>query len=177
MSIEALSVEKRLATLEREVGELRDIEAIKQLRWDYSRACDDDHNADWLIPMFTETGEIILNEPFSGTVKGHADLRQMFENNAEVNGITWTLHYYLQPLIKIADNGLTATGNWYLWELAVMPNDQGKEEPIWVAGEYLDEYVKEDDRWKFSRIEVNINLLSPYSDGWVKNRVRGVHQH
>ena len=170
-----MTVEERLAALEAEVGQLRDIESIKQLRWDYSRACDDDHNADWLVPMFTEQAEIVLNEPFSGTVKGHADLREMFENNAEVNGITWTLHYYLQPLIKIAPDGLTATGNWYLWELAVMPDEEGKEEAVWVAGEYLDEYVKEDGRWKFSRIDVNVNLLSPYSDGWVKTRIRGVH--
>lgn len=170
-----MSMEARLTALEVEVTRLRDIETIKQLRWDYSRACDDNHNPDWLIPMFTENAEIVLNKPFSGTVSGHAALREMFENNAEVNGITWTLHYYLQPLIKVAPDGVTATGNWYLWELAVMPDADGNEEAVWVAGEYLDDYVKEEGVWKFSRIDVNVNLLSPYSEGWVKTRIRGVH--
>ena len=154
---------------------MRDIEAIKQLRWDYSRACDDDHNAERLIPMFVEDAEIVLNEPFNGTVTGHAALREMFKNNAAVNGITWTLHYYLQPLIQIAADGRSASGNWYLWELAKMPDAVGNEEPVWIAGEYVDTYAKEDDRWKFTRIEVNINLMSPYSEGWVQTRIRGVH--
>lgn len=151
------------------------IEEIKQLRWEYSRACDDSHNADRLVPMFVEDGEIVLNPPFLGTIKGHAALRDMFRNNPVRNGITWTFHYYLQPLIDIHSDHLTAHANWYLWELAKMPDAQGNEEAVWVAGEYEDTYVKEDGRWKFSRIVVNVRVLSPYSDGWAKTMIRGVN--
>jgi hypothetical protein len=170
-----MSLEQRLAILEQEVRRLKDIEAIKQLRWDYSRACDDNHNPDRLVPMFTTDASIVLNPPFSGEVRGHAALREMFANNARVNGITWTLHYYLQPIIAVANDGRTAKATWYLWELAKMPDATGKEEPVWVAGEYFDDYVKEDGRWKFQHIDVNVRLLSPYQDGWVKTMVRGVH--
>lgn len=170
-----MSLEQRVAVLEQEVRRLKDVEAIKQLRWDYSRACDDNHNPDRLVPMFTADGRIVLHPPFSGEVRGHAALREMFANNARVNGITWTLHYYLQPLIQVAEDGHTAKATWYLWELAKMPDQDGVEEPVWVAGEYFDEYVKENGRWKFSLIDVHIRLLSPYRDGWVKTMVRGVH--
>lgn len=170
-----MSLEQRVAILEREVRRLKDIEAIKQLRWDYSRACDDDHNPDRLVPMFTPDAVIVLNPPFSGEVRGHSALREMFANNARVNGITWTLHYYLQPIIQVADDGHAAKATWYLWELAKMPDAKGVEEPVWVAGEYFDDYVKEEGVWKFSRIDVHVRLLSPYQDGWVKTMVRGVH--
>jgi hypothetical protein len=45
---------------------------------------------------------------------------------------------------------------------------------VWVAGEYFDDYVKQDGRWKFQRIDVHVRLLCPYQDGWVKTMVRGV---
>jgi hypothetical protein len=170
-----MSMEQRLAILEQEVRRLKDIEAIKQLRWEYSRACDDDHNPDRLVPMFAADACIVLNPPFSGEVRGHAALREMFANNARINGITWTLHYYLQPLITVADDGRSAKATWYLWELAKMPDAAGGEEPVWVAGEYFDDYVKQDGLWKFQRIDVHVRLLSPYQDGWVKTMVRGVH--
>jgi SnoaL-like domain len=169
-----MELAKRVEILERRLRRLEVIEAIKQLRWDYSRACDDNHNSARLIPMFTEDAALVLNPPFSGTIRGHAALKDMFDHNAERNGITWTLHYYLQPLITVADDCLSAEGTWYLWELAKMPDANRREEPVWVAGEYFDRYVAEDGQWKFKRIEVNVRLLSPYQDGWVKNMIRTV---
>lgn len=169
------SIFKRLSSLEEKLERIEAIEEIKQLRWEYSRACDDNHNADRLVPMFAEDAEIVLNPPFSGTIKGHVALREMFQNNPVRNGITWTFHYYLQPLITIHADQVTADASWYLWELAKMPNDQGVEEAVWVTGEYEDTYVKEDGRWKFTRIVVNVRVLSPYSDGWAKTMIRGVN--
>ncbi|MBF6569755.1 MAG: nuclear transport factor 2 family protein [Candidatus Binataceae bacterium] len=170
-----MDLTRKVEALERRLGRLEDIESIKQLRWDYSRACDDNHNSFRLVPMFVPDAEIVFHPPFSGVVRGHDALKDMFDHNAERNGITWTLHYYLQPLITVHEDQLTADATWYLWELAKMPNHKGEEEPVWVAGEYFDSYVKDEGRWKFKRIEIKLRLLSPYQDGWVKNMIRKVH--
>lgn len=167
-------LEERVAQLEREITRLKDIEAIKQLRWRYSRACDDDHNADVLVPMFTEDAEIVLNPPFSGTHKGHAALEFMFRNNVRLNGVRWTNHYYLQPLITVANDGLTAEASWYLWEMATMDFPDAKNEGVWLAGEYFDRYAKVDGEWKFTRIEVNIRLMAPYDKGWAQSPIRQI---
>lgn len=176
-------LERRLASLERALSAsserirlLEDIEAIKQLRWAYSRGCDDNHNPDRLIAMFTDDAVIDITEHFGTYVEGRDEIYIMFKNNPTVNGITWTWHYYLQPLIAVAPDGKSAKGNWYLWEMLNMPrrDRSNEEEPIWAAGEYDDDYVKEDGVWKFRKIVVHIKVLSPYADGWVKTRIRGV---
>lgn len=167
-------LEARVIQLEQEIIRLKDIEAIKQLRWRYSRACDDDNNVAVLLPMFAEDAEIVLNPPFSGVHKGHAALEAMFRDNARVNGVRWTTHYYLQPLITVHDDGSTADGSWYLWEPATMDFPDAENEGVWLAGEYFDRYRKIDDEWKFTRIEINIRLLASYEKGWAESPIRKI---
>ncbi len=165
-------LEDKIARLEREIVRLNDIEQIKQLRWRYSRACDDDNNVELLMPMFTQDAEIVLNPPFSGVHKGHEALERMYRDNARVNGVRWTTHYYLQPIIAIAEDGCTAEASWYLWEPATMDFPDAKNEGVWLAGEYFDRYAKEDGVWKFTRIEINIRLMAPYDKGWAESPIR-----
>lgn len=168
------TIEARIAQLEREIIRLKDIEAIKQLRWRYSRACDDDNNVSLLLPMFAEDGEIVLNPPFSGTYQGHAALEAMFRDNARVNGVRWTTHYYLQPIIEVHADGLTAEASWYLWEPATMDFPDASNEGVWLAGEYFDQYRKTGNDWKFTRIEINIRMMASYEKGWAENPIRQV---
>lgn len=176
-------LERRIASLEAEntanrarICYLEDIEAIKKLRWAYSRACDDNHNPDRLIAMFTDDAIIDITEHFGTRVAGRDEIYNMFKNNPTVNGITWTWHYYLQPLIDIASNGQSAKANWYLWEMLNMSRRDrpDEEEAVWAAGEYEDDYVKQNGVWKFKKIVVHIKVLSPYADGWAKTRIRAV---
>ncbi|EJU15012.1 MULTISPECIES: nuclear transport factor 2 family protein [unclassified Sphingomonas] len=169
-------IDERIAELERKIERLDDIEAIKRLRWRYSRACDDDNNVDLLLPMFTEDAEVVLNPPFSGAHKGHAALEAMYRDNARVNGVRWTTHYYLQPLINVSGDGQTAEASWYLWEPATMDFPDASNEGVWLAGEYFDRYCKIDGEWKFTRIEINIRLMASYDKGWADGPIRGAQR-
>src|SRR3546814_14434388 len=80
--------------------------------------------------MFTQDAEIVLNPPFSGVHKGHEALERMYRDNARVNGVRWTTHYYLQPIIAIAEDGCTAEASWYLWEPATMDFPDAKNEGV-----------------------------------------------
>lgn len=165
---------KKLQSLERRITLLEDIEAIKRLRWVYSRGCDDKNNLDILMPLFTEDATITLNPPFSGRYQGKEELAKMYRNNAEVNGVGWTVHYYLQPVIDVAEDGLSAGASWYLWEPAMMRLDNPEQEAVIMAGLYKDEYKKIDGQWKISSIEINMSLLAKYKDGWEKQKIHGV---
>jgi hypothetical protein len=76
--------------------------------------------------------------------------------------------------VEVAADGRTARDVCYLWEPAIRRNAQtGEHEAVWVGGIYEDEYVKEDGRWKIKKMKLKLELLSPYSDGWAKARIRG----
>jgi hypothetical protein len=163
-----------LEDLKHRVQRLEDAEAIRRLRATYSRGCDDKNNLDILMPLFTDDAWIKLNPPFNGFYQGKDALAEMYRNNAEVNGVGWTVHYYLQPEIDISEDGLTAKANWYLWEPAMMRLENPEQEAVLMAGSYDDTYRKEDGIWKISSIEINMLMLARYKDGWEKERVFGV---
>jgi len=41
---------------------------------------------------------------------------------------------------------------------------------MWVAGTYRDEYVKVDGKWYFQNVNANLNFVSSYEKGWVKEQ-------
>ena len=63
--------------LETRVQRLEDIEAIKQLKALYCEICDDDHNPDRIVTIFTEDG--IWEGKGIGTATGHGEIRALFE--------------------------------------------------------------------------------------------------
>jgi hypothetical protein len=43
------------------------------------------------------------------------------------------------------------------------------EEAVWIGGSYDGEFVKLDDgQWKFKYVKLNMEIMSPYSEGWAK---------
>ena len=126
------------------------------------------------MPLFTDDAVITLNPPFSGKYQGKDQLAQMYRNNAEVNGVGWTVHYYLQPVIDINEDSVSAEATWYLWEPAMMRLDQPHQEAVIMAGLYRDKYKKIDGDWKISSIEINMSLLARYKDGWENQKIYGV---
>ena len=38
----------------------------------------------------------------------------------------------------------------------------------WVAGLYSDEYRLEPEGWRISNLEADLQIMSPYEDGWAK---------
>lgn len=160
--------------LTRRVERLEAERDITRLRHIYSRGCDDNNNLEILLPLFTDDAVIKLNAPFSGEYKGIEQLAEMYRNNAEVNGVGWTVHYYLQPVIEICEDVKSAVATWYLWEPAMMRLDKKEQEAVLMAGLYTDKYKKIGDEWKIASIEINMTMLAKYADGWSKKRIFGI---
>jgi hypothetical protein len=153
-------VEQRLEELTARMQRFEDIEAIKQLKARYAECADRGQD---LLELCAEDIVWDGGERF-GRHAGKAALRAFAVKNAKV--ITWTLHYMVPSVIDIAEDGRSACGSWYLWELATMPNNEtGKSEAVWIGGTYEDTFVKENGQWKFKSVELRLEVLSPYSDG------------
>jgi hypothetical protein len=160
-----MQLEQRLEALTVRMQRFEDIEAIKQLKARYAECADRGHD---LLDLCAEDIVWDGGERF-GRHAGKAALREFAVKNAKV--ITWTLHYMVPSMIEVAQDGLSARGSWYLWELATMPNTEtGMPEAVWIGGTYEDTFVKENGQWKFKTVTLRLDVLSPYADGWVKTR-------
>ncbi len=146
-----MSVEHRLQRLE-------DIEAIKQLIARYAKAAD--HNGDpaMMAPCFTE--DAVWNCEGIGRWETRDGIAQGLREVC-TNGIPWALHYMTQPIIEVAPDGRSATGEYYLWELAkVTPDEGGPAADTWIGGWYESRFRKDGEIWLFAHIELILKLLS-----------------
>ncbi len=75
--------------------------------------------------------------------------------------LPWALHYMTQPIIDIAADGETASGEYYLWELAkATPEDGGATEDTWIGGWYESKFRKENGAWQCNHMELFLKLKS-----------------
>jgi hypothetical protein len=148
---------------------LEDIEAVKWLIVQYARGADRNNDVDVMLPLFADDAIWDAGERF-GRYEGKEAIRQFLLGSGSFIG--WTLHYMVSPAVKIADDGKTAQAFWYLWETANMPSST-THEPVamWIGGTYDTTLIKEDGAWKFKHVNLNIKLLSPYTEGWAKRQI------
>lgn len=168
MSNQDQAIQETLNEINKKLGRLEDVEAIRNLITTYARACDQGNDAELLEPLFTEdaTWECKGFGLFTGA-KGVAKSL----NAVAGKKIWWCLHYMIAPLIEVSDDGQTATGFWYLWEPATVPNSETDDaEPHWIGATYNSAMRKVDGKWYFSMIELIPNMISPFGDGWVKSK-------
>ncbi len=79
--------------------------------------------------------------------------------------LPWALHYMTQPIIDIAKNGQTASGEYYLWELAkATPEGGGATEDTWIGGWYESKFRKENGAWRCNHMELFLKLKSATSN-------------
>jgi hypothetical protein len=153
------------AELEAKVQRLEDIEAIKQLKTRYARAADPTMKIEQMISLFAEDAVVDI-ERF-GRYEGRTAIYEFLKSPV----FTWMFHCMIPQVIDVAADGRTARGSWYLWELANLPNAKTQQsDAVWIAGVYNDEFVKSDGQWKFKHLNLKLEMLSPYADGWAKKR-------
>jgi hypothetical protein len=158
--------------LEARVERLEDKEAIRDLKMAYAKLCDEGYDADGIVGLFAEKTDVEWVSDVFGTHKGRDGIHAWFDDvDAEIH---WALHLMVNPVIDVADDGRTAKGSFYLLELATMSSpDGGQPDAVIMTGKYDDDFVKEDGRWRFKRIEVNFEQVSNLEEGWVKQPFRG----
>ncbi len=146
---------------EKRLQRMEDIEEIKQLIARYAKAAD--HNGDpvMMAPCFTE--DAVWNCEGIGRWEGRDSIVDGLRETCTVR-LPWALHYMTQPIITVAEDGQTAAGEYYLWELAkVTPEGGGATEDTWIGGWYESEFRKEDGVWLFNHIELILKLMSAAS--------------
>ncbi len=140
---------------------LFDVEQIKQLKHRYCAYCDERYDPDGIASLFVEDG-IWDGGPF-GTYEGRDAIHAFFANAS--NLISFANHYVTNPVIEV--DGDTATGRWDLWQPMVSEPDTTA---CWLVAKYREEYVRRDDTWMFRSLTVDVKALSPYEQGFAKQR-------
>lgn len=154
MSTSEMSLEDRITRLE-------DIESIKQLKALYCEICDDDHNPDRIVTIFTEDG-IWEGGKGMGTARGHGEIRTLFEGFQRM--MSFSQHMTMNPRVTV--NGATAKGTWYFFgPFTFRDGDKMR----WQATRYHEDYEKVDDEWKIKHLRIrNPGFSADYTKGWTR---------
>lgn len=161
-----------MSDLETRIQRLEDVQAIQDLKMAYAKLCDEGYDADGIVALFAADEDVEWVSDVFGTHEGRDGIHKWFDDvDAEIR---WALHFMINPVIEVGDDGRTARGSFYLLELATMSSpDGGEPDPVIMTGKYSDDFVKEDGRWRFKRIEINFEQVSNLDQGWVKQQFRG----
>ena len=138
-----------LSEIERRVGRLEDIEAIKQLKARCSALVDRD-DAQGFADLFTDDGV------FAGAF-------QSLEGREALEGVTFwpfMVHYVGNPIIEV--EGDEGYGEWYF----LRPYTDHQGQACWAGGRYDDRYVRREGVWIFRKIAITNFFAVPYAEGW-----------
>ena len=160
------NLEDRVLELEKMVQELRDREAIRDLRYRYHEFVNEGKFAE--IPsLFTADGE--LDFAHLGKAIGHNEIARFFGalNREPANGekerprITWVKQFIHNHTIHL--HGDHGEGFAYL---EAKPIYNG--EAFLVAARYDDEYVRQNGAWKFRKMSLVPYFMVPLKEGWAQ---------
>lgn len=159
-----MSMEELLAR----VQVLEDIEAIKKLKATYCYLCDaglgDARNRDELLSHFTADAQVDFGLGPASVYKGTAGLKTFF-GEVVPTAVSFCMHMVHNPIIEV--HGDCATGRWYY---EAPTTDAATNRAQWMAGIYDEEYVRQNGQWKFAAIKTHWKYISPYDEGWAKDR-------
>ncbi len=149
-------------TLEERLTRMEDLEAIKQLKARYCEICDNDHNQDEIVTIFTEDGT--WEGKGIGVAKGHGEIRTLFEGFARA--ISFSQHMVVNPIIEI--DGDVAHGRWYFFGMFTMRKNN---QALWQACRYHEEYRKVDGGWKIHHLRIKSpRMAADYQQGWAQGK-------
>lgn len=151
-------------TLEERVQELEDIRACEQLHYQYEYYLDHGYQGDGIASLFVDDGLWSITG-VGGTAKGKEAIKNHAHNLGKA--IPWGQHFMGVPMIKIADDGQTATGTFRLL-CTINMIDGGVEDAYILIGNYVNKYAKVDGEWKFVELTGDIEKSAPWDKGWVK---------
>ena len=153
-----------------------DIEAVKKLQKSYSYYLEHWQEEE-LLGLWSHSPDITFEVNDTGQFKGWEDIKKAFHfkdhypayGDAEKAPPEY-LHI-LPSVVGIVDldpDGKTAKGRWYGFGMITVPPPEGKAQANLGCGIWENEYVKEDGKWKFKKINYNVVFNTPFKDGWVK---------
>jgi hypothetical protein len=170
------AAQARLAALEFRAERLADINAIENLQRSYGYYADKmlwEH----VVDLFTDDATMEIG--LGGVYVGKDSIRRyLFSLSGGVEGpLEGVLydHFQLQPVVTVADDGLTAKGRW---RALIMTGTSGSGSGgNWGEGPYENEYVKEQGVWKISKLHWYATFYVPYEGGWLNSSADAVRAY
>ncbi len=154
--------------LEARIRVLEDIESIRKLKATYCYLCDagldEKRNRDALVAHFTENACVDFGLGPASQFTGRAGL-EVFFGQVVPGAVSFCMHMVHNPIIEV--DGDAATGTWYY---EAPTTDAASDRAQWMAGTYEEEYVRESGEWKFASIKTRWKYITPYDEGWARNR-------
>lgn len=147
------SLEKQVAGLtdqlnrrEKELQELRDIEAIKKLQAAYAYYLENSMARDVIDCFSNDPG--VSGTFVEGTYRGPEGIKRYFSRM--MNMAPSFLHQVRMdtPYITVAPDGKTAKGRWYGDGTVAFKPLNGQIDPMYMNVVYEMEYIREDEIWK-----------------------------
>jgi hypothetical protein len=135
-----------LEELERRLQILKDTEDVKNLHRDYIHW----HNSEqWnkMIDCFTDTA--VIKVASHNVKRGKNEIADFFLNIIAKSEKAKGAHILIQPVITI--EGEAAKGHWIMEHFYYDPPQT--QTVAWGQGRYECEYVKENNKWKFSLLK------------------------
>lgn len=145
------NIEQRLQTLE-------DIEAIRKLKARYCAACDDNHNAESLGPLFADNATWEASS--MGKAEGREAIKKMLGAVGTSGRIRNSAHHAINPIIEV--DGDSATGHWRLIMLYTA-NESGGHQFYRIIGWYRERYVRVRGEWLFHSLYCQVEEHAPYA--------------
>ena len=150
-------LEKRVQELEAKVQELEDAAAIKELRFRFHE-CVNEKRPEGMGALFSNEAE--LNYAHLGSVKGREKIVKFFQKGLS-DLVPFVKQYLHNHVVQVQGN--TATGFSYLEATPVH-----KDESYLVAARFDDEYIKENGRWYFKKVNLTPYFMVPLKEGWAQ---------
>lgn len=148
-----------LTSLDTRFRRLEALRAIDDLIADLGRAFDAGPSAQALRALFTPDAVFVIDR--YGAFAGREAIAEGVAGNADT-GFCWTLHFLVSPKVALADDLGGASVDFYLWEVATSASGRA----YWIGGRYRAEVRLDAERWQFSRLELQADLISHYPEGW-----------
>jgi hypothetical protein len=166
-----------LEELEKHVQRMEDIQEIENLQKIYGYYFEFGYMQE-VVDLFSENAESVEITDH-GYFKGMAGVKKMYldwfsggqARHKPVSGMNVCI-MQLQGVVEVAPDGRTATGRWNCFDFETRPY-AGLSRNFWLQGYYENKYIKEDGKWRFSKLYWNDTFWTPFDSGWLKTPLIG----
>jgi len=163
LSATIAALEAEVARARQRVERLKDFDALENLAGVYGFYVDKNMHDD-VADLFADDSVVeILGR---GVFIGKDRVREYMRNLSPIGPQPGRLfnHMHMQPVIDIAEDGMTAAIRARLFVMFGIENVNAQ----WGSGIYENQFVKEDGIWKFKYLHGYQTFYTNYEDGWAK---------
>ena len=164
---EVAALKTYVAQLDAQAQRAQDVSDIKRLQRAYGFYVDQGH---WneVADLFADDGtaEYGLGGVYIGKERIRKYLIARAGGKIGVQEGRLDDHIILQPVVHVADDGLSAKARWR----SLILNGQLGQYANWGEGTYENEYIKQNGMWKLKKLHWYRTFVVPYEGGWAKNK-------